>query len=142
MNPRAVIPQKWGLGVCFVIRDVYDLYLIGIASNPEQFCLQTGAAALSHHTYSVVDELRSWVRFCKDPDTDFAVILHPDLDELLAEVHDESLGGIGLLLDDATQFPVGKEVEIVYAGELMLSYVRHIEPYPDDRFLVGFQCDR
>ena len=56
-------------------------------------------------------------------------------------VHDESLGGIALILDDVDHFGVGQEAELIYAGDYLHVSVRHIEPCNDGRFLVGFEAD-
>lgn len=96
---------------------------------------------MSQHLHTPVDELRSWTRFTKERGSDFAVILHPNREEILAEVHDESLAGLGLYLDDVTGLEVGQEVDVVYAGEFMRGRVRHVEPC-DGEYLVGLECER
>jgi len=95
---------------------------------------------LTRHGYTYVDEQRRSTRFAKDPDSTYAVILHPELQELPAEVHDESLGGFGLVLEDATQFCVGQEVKIAYLDSLLKARVRHVKPRDDGKYIVGFDC--
>ena len=94
-----------------------------------------------HHLYTLVDELRNWTRFARERGSDFAVIWQESGQEVLAEVHDESLGGLGVYLDDITGFDIGREVNLVYAGEFMRAYVRHVEPR-DGEYVVGFECER
>ena len=96
---------------------------------------------MSQHLHTPVDELRSWTRFAKERGSDFAVIWHPDSEEILAEVHDESLAGLGVYLDDLDGLDVGQEVEVVFAGESFRARVRHIEPL-DGEYFVGFDCER
>ena len=63
-------------------------------------------------------------------------------EKMLVPVHDESLGGMGLIMDDVTRFQLGQEVRILYSGSEMTAVVRHIEPLDDGKFLVGFECER
>jgi hypothetical protein len=88
------------------------------------------------------EELRQATRFRKEPDTEFAVILLPDGPELLAEVHDESLTGLGLIVADASQLAAGCRVTIVYRRELLDATLRHVSARPDGTFLAGFECRR
>jgi hypothetical protein len=87
-----------------------------------------------------VEERRTSTRFVTEPDTCFALIRHPRGAEITVEVHDESLGGLGLLLDDIADFDVGQVVEILYLDCQMYGTVCHARPYPDGRYLVGFEC--
>ena len=96
---------------------------------------------MSHHVLTPVDELRHWTRFAKERGSDFAVIWRPGSEEILAEVHDESLAGLGLYLDNVTDLDVGQEVEVVYSGEFMRGYIRHVEPLGRE-YVVGVDCDR
>jgi len=97
---------------------------------------------MSHHQYTPVDELRSSTRFMKERGSDAAVVLHSQCEELLVDVHDESLGGLSVYAKDAEFFAVGREVEIIYAGEFFRAHVRHVEPQPDGGYIVGFECER
>ena len=96
---------------------------------------------MSRHLQTPVDELRNWTRFAKERGSDFAVIWQPNREEILAEVHDESLAGLGLYLGDVTGLEVGQEVDIVYAGEFMRGRVCHVEPC-DGEYLVVLECER
>jgi len=96
---------------------------------------------MSHHLYTPVDELRNWTRFSKERGDNFAVIWREGREEILAEVHDESLGGLGVILEDIAGFAVGQEFDLVYAGESMRGHVRHVEPH-DGEYIVGFECER
>ena len=95
---------------------------------------------MTRHGYTYVDEQRESTRFAKDPDSTYAVIFHPELQEMPAEVHDESLGGVGLVLEDAAQFGVGQEVKIAYLDSFLKARVRHVEPRGDGKYIVGFEC--
>jgi hypothetical protein len=86
------------------------------------------------------EERRTSTRFLKEPDSCFALIRHPRGAEITVEVHDESLGGLGLLLDDITDFDVGQVVEIDYLDCQLYGTVCHARPHPDGRYLVGFEC--
>jgi hypothetical protein len=86
------------------------------------------------------DERRRATRFGKEPDSDSAVVWQEPGAELLVTVHDESLGGICLVLRDIGPFAVGKTATIVYHTEVMEAIVRNIRPHVEDTFLVGFEC--
>jgi len=96
---------------------------------------------LTPQHYATLDEQRTSTRFGQDPDSAYAVIRHPEQEAIKAQVHEESLGGIGLILEDRCDFGVGQEVEIAYLDSLLRAVVRHIEPYDDGRLLVGFECE-
>jgi hypothetical protein len=89
-----------------------------------------------------LEDLRQSTRFRKEPGTDFAVIWRPGGEEVLAEVYDESLTGICLVLADTSQFPVGTLAELIYHATPLHGEVRHVTPQPDGSFLVGFACER
>lgn len=86
-------------------------------------------------------ERRQSTRFEKMPDEDFAAVWRPGDEAALAEVHDESLGGLGLVLDAKCGIGLGCHVQIVYAGGCYLAQARHVEPWRDGQLLVGFQCE-
>jgi hypothetical protein len=88
----------------------------------------------------VADERRRATRFHKEPETEFAVLWIVPGEPILAEVHDESLGGLGLVVDDGIPLAVGDVVDVVYAGDLLKSVVRHIQEPVDGRRLVGIEC--
>jgi hypothetical protein len=87
-------------------------------------------------------ELRQSTRFRKEPGTDFAVIWRQPGDELLAEVYDESLTGICLVMADASHYPVGAEADLVYHATAMHGEVRHVTPRANGTYLVGLACER
>ena len=68
------------------------------------------------------------------------VVLWSEGGEKLAGVHDESLGGLGLYLEDLQGLENGSQVDMVYAGELLSGTVRHIEQQADGVYVVGFEC--
>jgi len=88
------------------------------------------------------EELRKATRFVKEPDTEFAVIRVERGVEILAEVRDESLFGLGLIVADLAALEVGHEVTIVYRQEVLDATVRNVTPRPNGTFLVGFECRR
>lgn len=96
---------------------------------------------MGHHEYSPTDELRSSSRFTKDPASDYASIWYPEEAATAAEVHNESLGGIALVVGDVSHLAIGGEVGIAHVGLLMRAIVRHIQPRPDGRYVVGFECE-
>ncbi|REJ68156.1 MAG: hypothetical protein DWQ31_08455 [Planctomycetota bacterium] len=96
--------------------------------------------ASSSHERNSLDERRTATRMQKTPDTEFGMIWSRVGEALPAEVHDESLGGLALLVDDATGYRVGGEVEIYYQSTIYTGEVRHIEPLSDGTFRVGFEC--
>ena len=96
---------------------------------------------MRRHPYAALDEQRTATRFGKEPDSAYAVVHHPEMEAFIAQVHEESLGGIGLILEDPRRFGVGQNVEIAYLDCLLRAVVRHIEPWEEEgTYLVGFQC--
>jgi uncharacterized OB-fold protein len=89
-----------------------------------------------------VEELRKATRFVKEPDTEFAVIRVERGVEILAEVRDESLFGLGLIVAELAALEVGLDVTIVYRREELDATVRNVHPRPNGTFLVGFECRR
>lgn len=85
-------------------------------------------------------EQRRASRFPRERDTEFALVQHPNGEEVLAEVRDESLGGLGLYLNDATGFAPGQSVTIVYRRDTYQGQVRHVDSLPSGEFFVGFSC--
>jgi hypothetical protein len=88
-----------------------------------------------------VDEQRRASRFEQSPDEVYAAVWIDGEEAILAEVHDESLGGIGLLLDIGCGIGLGSVINIVFAGSHYVAQVRHVKPWDHDRVLVGFHCD-
>jgi hypothetical protein len=88
-----------------------------------------------------LDERREATRFRREEGTDFAVIWREPGEELLVEVHDESLSGLGIVVDSKLGLEVGSKLHVVYAGEYMDGEVRHIQP-EEDRYRIGLQCRR
>ncbi len=97
---------------------------------------------MSHLCDATVDELRSWTRFAKERGTDVAVVFHLQREQILADVHNESLTGIGLRLEDGESFHVGEEVEIIYDNEFFRARVRHVELQDEGDYIIGFDCQR
>jgi hypothetical protein len=86
------------------------------------------------------DERRNATRFVKEPGMDFATIVQPDALAGTVEVYDESLGGLGLILDDVASLRVGQALQVVYAGALVRGTIRHITLRDDGRYVVGICC--
>jgi hypothetical protein len=94
-----------------------------------------------HRRYpALLTERRESTRFPKEPGTDFAVVRRNPGDERLVEVYDESLGGICVVMDDASDFAVGTKATLIYHHDELRGTVRHVDPGPDGRYLVGFEC--
>jgi len=89
-----------------------------------------------------VDERRQATRFPREAGTDFAVIWRDQGEGLLVEVHDESLTGLGILVDAEAELQLGNHIHIVYVNEYMVGEVRHIERQPDGKYLVGLRCEK
>lgn len=90
---------------------------------------------------TAIDDRRQATRFRREEEEDSAAIWYPPGVEMMAQVYDESLHGIALIVDDAKEFKLGLQVEIAYAGSFLLGTVRHIEDY-DGRTKIGFQTTR
>jgi len=101
--------------------------------------MPTVFAAMVEPRNTAVDERRTSTRFRKDADAERAAIWYPHGVEMLAEVYDESLEGLALIVDDATAFQTGMQVEIAYAGTLLQGTVRHLSSCDDGRTKIGFQ---
>ena len=101
----------------------------------------TGALPLADKPfYLPTDERRKATRFQKEPATEYVVLWGPDNLKLTAEVHNESLGGIAVLLTAPANLPVGTPLRLTYAGDSMQAVVRHSELLPDGRQRLGLQC--
>lgn len=94
----------------------------------------------NHRQQAALDEQRQASRFCREPGTDFAVVWQKPGDEMLFEVHDESLTGLCLVMVEVSKFPIGATATLVYHHDFLEGTVRHIAPRPDGRYLVGFEC--
>jgi hypothetical protein len=95
---------------------------------------------MSREGFSAADERRSASRFRREPGWDTAIVRCPDGESLTGDVHDESLGGVSLILRDLCQLCVDQKVEIAFEGKTLPSIVRHIRPREDGGYIVGFSC--
>ena len=86
-------------------------------------------------------ERREASRFGRLAEDDFATLWLPHCEPILAEVHNESLQGICLVLDNDCGIGIGATVHIVYAGTCHLAQARHVEPHQDGRLRIGFHCE-
>lgn len=91
---------------------------------------------------ALLDERREASRFERDHDCDFAVIWNYAGEEIVVEVHDESVTGLGILVDDRLDLQLGSQVRVLYAGEHLQGEVRHLTPQADGTNLVGLKCQR
>lgn len=89
-----------------------------------------------------LEEQRTATRFRCEPGMEYAAVWQTPGDERLLEVHDESLGGLALLVPARDAWPVGTELTVAYRGELLQARVRHQFLQADARVLVGLQCRR
>jgi len=83
------------------------------------------------------DERRNSMRFGKESGMDYAAIVAPSNRAGAIEVHDESLGGLGLVITDPGSFAVGDPIEVDYANSLLRGTVRHITPRGDGTYVLG-----
>ena len=88
----------------------------------------------------MLDDHREATRFVQEPGTDFAVVWQLSGSELLVEVHDESLTGLGIVMTDVGTFHIGSEATIVYQGHVLHCEVKHLEEQFDGTWLVGWEC--
>lgn len=95
---------------------------------------------MSEYPYTVLTDLRLATRFGREFGGDEVVIWRVPGETQLAYVHDESLGGVGLYLDELRGLDIDSEVDMVYAGQLLRGCVRHIEPRDQGGYVVGFEC--
>lgn len=72
---------------------------------------------------------------------DTALLWLDNNEPVAVDVHDESLGGLGLYLDDIEGICTATEINIIYAGEALRAEIKHIERQPDGSFVVGFECE-
>jgi len=89
----------------------------------------------------VAEERREATRFGKDPDGSHALLLCSEAEPRLAEVHDESLTGLGLLVEDAAGLEIRGARGVVYLSQVLEGTVRHIERIDDRRYLIGLSCE-
>lgn len=87
------------------------------------------------------EERRESTRFGRSPEDDFAAVRINGDGALLAEVHDESLRGISLILGVESRLNVGQTVQIDYVGSQYEATVRHVTAWTDNKLLIGFRCE-
>ncbi len=96
---------------------------------------------MTREPYSPISDDRDSTRVGSDLETTFAVVYSEPGKEILAAVHDESLGGLGLIFPALPDYGLGQEVTIVFASSIFTATLTHIEPLEDGRYLAGFCCD-
>jgi len=82
-------------------------------------------------------ERRQWGRFVVDVGK-LVVSVAPS-DQRSAKVLDESFGGIGVVLDDASGLEPGLDLSLNYEGVLMRGTVRSVWPHAGGRYRVGIE---
>lgn len=90
---------------------------------------------------NAVSEERESTRFPKEPQTIYAAVWRVEGEEILAEVHNESLTGIALIVEPELGFQVGDVAHIAFAATVTRGTVRHLKLLQDGRVQVGFSCD-
>ena len=88
----------------------------------------------------VVADARNATRIPVDSENVIAVLYRAPGEEMLVGVHDESLGGLGLKLDDARGLQLGAEYTIVFAGSVLTATLMHVTPEIGGGFVAGFRC--
>ena len=101
---------------------------------------EEGSTCPAKRLCTSLDEQREATRFEREAGTDFAVIWQESDEAIAAEVHDESLTGLGILVDSELDLALGSRVHVVYAGEHLDGEVRHITRQPNGKNLVGLRC--
>lgn len=89
-----------------------------------------------------VDERRSASRFQLLPDSEFADVDLPGGRPQSVEVHDESLGGLGLIFPAEFHVLPGMEFHVTYTANQFRAQVRHLRRLVDGRQLAGLACER
>ena len=116
-------------------------FLPGAEMNNEHCEERAGAPAVADKPfYLPTDERRKATRFQKEPATELVVLWGPENQQYTAEVQNESLGGLAVLLATAADLPVGTQLRLCYAGDSLCAVVRHVELLPDGRQRLGLKC--
>ena len=90
--------------------------------------------------YLPVDDRRQATRFSKEPGTEYVVLAGPAGHQQTAEVQNESLGGMAVLVPPGVDWPVGTTLSVCYAGDMLHAIVRHTDLLPDGRLRLGLEC--
>lgn len=107
----------------------------------EAFDLGVAMSDIDEQQVGSHGERREASRFGRLAEDDFAAVWLPQCDPILAEVQNESLHGLCLVLDVDCGIGVGSTVHIVYAGACHTAQARHVAPHSDGRLLIGFHCE-
>ena len=91
-------------------------------------------------SHSPLDDRRQATRFNREPETEFVEIRPPSGQPIQAEVRDESLGGLAVIVAASECLPIGLECQLVYAGDHLDAVVRYALPLQDGRYRLGLQC--
>ena len=86
------------------------------------------------------DERRNASRFGRDHHTEHAIVFAESKDGILADICDESLGGLGMYVDQRFALVPGQAIEIAYRGDRLRGRVCHVQSTLDGRLRVGVEC--
>jgi len=106
----------------------------GSPGAPEQGCT-SGSTALDSQTY--LSDRRAWPRTRSDIGQ--ITLWTSTTDYQVVEVHDESLTGLAILVRDASQITVNREVRLAFPNRQKWAIVRHIRPASEGAFRVGLE---
>ncbi len=99
-----------------------------------------GNSAQSEDAYesaAAIEDRRGWIR-AASAFSQLCVRCDDNL-TVMCQVLDESVGGVGLVVDDAAIFEIGQEVELIYAALPMIATVRSCVEWADGKYRVGLQ---
>jgi hypothetical protein len=97
----------------------------------------SGQVAAARASSERFDERRQWGRFVVDVGK-LIVSLTPT-EQRSAEVVDESFGGIGIVIDNASGLQPGRDLSLAYDGVPMRGTVRSVHPHGGGRYRVGIE---
>jgi hypothetical protein len=97
---------------------------------------------MNTHEPSTFEERRQASRFGREFESDYAVLRVGTAEARTWPVHDESLGGISLVLDETLTLPVGAEVTIDYGNSQFHGVVIHRRSTGENQTVIaGFQLE-
>lgn len=98
------------------------------------------ASCLKDALLTTWDERRNASRFGRDHHTEHAVLFAQSNEGILADVFDESLGGLGMYVDQRISLVPGQSVEVSYRGDRLEGRICHVQATLDGRLRVGIEC--
>ena len=82
-----------------------------------------------------ISDRRQWSRTASDVNQ--VQVWTTATDYHLAEIHDESLTGLAVLIDDVSKLSVDREVRLTFPDRQLWAIVRHIQPPVNGKYRVG-----